>query len=314
MAHPNAIALTAMCWQEGEPLRFAVARLRAAAVTGLATVTVLTLIPVAAVNASVPASTDLSSTAIQALSPRALSPEALSSVALSVPGLTGALDAHSMGTQLALAGIPATVVTTTASRVIAFARTHLYAPYRWGASGPTYFDCSGLVLRVFSQAGLVSRLGGWGNRSGYAMLAWFRSRHLASRTNGKPGDVVVYGGGAHVGIYLGNGKVISALVEGVRIHGLYALTNGFTAFLHTGLTSSQAQSVSGSTVSSNARYTKVAAILRSGAGTSYARLRIVAAGTLIRVLASRRDSHDRTWYQVKVGTRIGWLAGWLTTR
>ena len=120
-------------------------------------------------------------------------------------------------------------------RVVALARSHLGAPYRWGAQGPDAFDCSGLVLSVFTEAGLASKVGGWANRSAYTMYAWFEQRGLTSRTNGQVGDLVVWGGGAHVGIYLGHGMAISALTSGVRITSIYALTNEFTAFLHTGL-------------------------------------------------------------------------------
>ena len=97
-----------------------------------------------------------------------------------------------------------------ASAVIAEAKSHLGARYRWAAEGPRYFDCTGLVLRSFSDAGLVSKVGGWKARSAYAMYQYFRRNKLTSRT-GRPGDVVIWGGGSHAGIYLGNGLAISAL-------------------------------------------------------------------------------------------------------
>ncbi len=206
---------------------------------------------------------------------------------------------------------------TPVARVIALARSHLGARYRHDAQGPRFFDCSGLVLRVFTQAGLVSRVGGWANRSGYAMYRWFKRRGLASRTHGQVGDVVVWGNGAHVGIYLGHGKAISALTRGVRIHGIYALTNRFTAFLHTGLSGTSLASVVKSTASSasrNVRHAAVAAALRTGAGTSYRRVAVVAHGATLAVLGHRSDSHHRTWYHVRTsGGRTGWIAGWLTT-
>ena len=45
----------------------------------------------------------------------------------------------------------------------------------------------------------------------------------------------IWGYGSHIGIYIGNGKAISTLRSGVRIHGVFAVTARFTAYLHTGM-------------------------------------------------------------------------------
>ena len=66
---------------------------------------------------------------------------------------------------------------------------------------------------------------------------YFRARGKASRTNPRIGDIVVWGGGTHVGIYIGNGRAVSALTSGVRVHGVFAVTARFTAYLHTGMSS-----------------------------------------------------------------------------
>ena len=124
---------------------------------------------------------------------------------------------------------------TPADRVIAVATSKLGAPWRYGATGPYAFDCSGLVIYSFTKAGYAAKIGSGRYRSAYSMYSWFRGRGLASRTGGRRGDLVVWGGGSHIGIYLGNGKAISALRSGVRIHGIYAVTASFTAFLHTGM-------------------------------------------------------------------------------
>jgi cell wall-associated NlpC family hydrolase len=49
------------------------------------------------------------------------------------------------------------------------------------------------------------------------------------------GDVVIYGGGTHAAIYIGHGRVISALNPrlGIRITRLHALGDRFTTFIHT---------------------------------------------------------------------------------
>jgi cell wall-associated NlpC family hydrolase len=202
-----------------------------------------------------------------------------------------------------------------ATRVIASARSHLGARYLYGAQGPRAFDCSGLVLRAFADAGLVGKLGGWGNRSGFAIYAYGRRHHLVSTTNGQPGDVVVWGGGRHVGIYLGHGMAISALVEGVRIHGIHAVTNRFTAFVHMGLTRKQASSVTKATappVRPHTRHAKVLLRVRSAPSTAATTVDALPSGARLLVRGSARDSRHRVWYRVTVGTLTGWVAGWLT--
>jgi hypothetical protein len=66
------------------------------------------------------------------------------------------------------------------------------------------------------------------------MLRWARAHHL-TLPMGRRGDVVVWGNGAHVGIYLGKGKALSTLTSGVRVHGLRVLNTRFTTFISTGL-------------------------------------------------------------------------------
>lgn len=210
--------------------------------------------------------------------------------------------------------------TTAAAKVIAEARSHLGARYRWAAEGPAYFDCTGLVLRSFTDAGLVKKVGGWNSRSAYAMYQYFRRNGLTSRT-GKPGDVVIWGGGSHAGIYLGNGLAISALREGVRIHRVNAVTARFTAFGRTNLTGATAAGTATAAKKTakaaynnpRVRHATQTLILRAGAGTSAKELGKIARSAPLAILASRKDSHERTWYQIRTaGGRTGWVAGWLT--
>lgn len=126
-----------------------------------------------------------------------------------------------------------------ASSIVAQARRHLGARYQAGSTGPSSFDCSGLVYRVFSDARLLSKIGGL--RSSAGLYAWFHSRGLANRSSPQVGDLVVYGFSgrvSHVGIYIGGGKVISALTSGVSIHGTMAVNKPFIAYLHTRLSGS----------------------------------------------------------------------------
>lgn len=81
--------------------------------------------------------------------------------------------------------------------------------YYWGASGPTYFDCSGLVYWAHKQAGV--RIGRT-TAVGYA-----GSGKSVSYNNLQIGDVITfnYGRGvAHIGIYIGNGRMVHASGKG----------------------------------------------------------------------------------------------------
>jgi hypothetical protein len=101
--------------------------------------------------------------------------------------------------------------------------------YKWGATGMRRYDCSGLVYRVFERNGLLKRIGGRRTAKGY--YNWFRDRGLVTKSNPRKGDLVVWGKGKHVGIYIGNGRAISALTSGVSRHGVKGLNVAFTAYL-----------------------------------------------------------------------------------
>ncbi len=211
---------------------------------------------------------------------------------------------------------------TAADRVISVAQAQLGDPWRWAATGPSSFDCSGLVIYAYRQAGYGSAIGNGSYRSGYAMLSWARSRGMTS-SSGRRGDVVVYGGGSHVGIYLGNGRVISTLTSGVRIHGLYAVTARFTTFIRTSVGSGTA-SGGGSSSSYRAgviynnvdhiRHTTSAVNMRTGPSTGYRSVGTLPAGSKLLATKSTRDTSGRIWYWVwsyAAGKSV-WVAGWFT--
>ena len=89
------------------------------------------------------------------------------------------------------------------------AQKYVGTPYVWGGSTPeTGFDCSGYVCWVYNQNGYdVGRTTANG--------LWNKSQHI-SEAEAKPGDLVFFDetydtlGKSHVGIYLGNGKMVSA--------------------------------------------------------------------------------------------------------
>lgn len=81
--------------------------------------------------------------------------------------------------------------------------------YYWGAQGPNYFDCSGLVYWAHNQAGVKI---GRTTAAGYA-----GSGKSVSYSNLQIGDVITfnYGRGvAHIGIYIGNGRMVHASGKG----------------------------------------------------------------------------------------------------
>jgi cell wall-associated NlpC family hydrolase len=216
---------------------------------------------------------------------------------------------------------PLKAVPTRADQVIAIARSKLGRPWVYGAAGPSLFDCSGLVIYAFRTAGISSVVGSSSEVSAYALYARFRALGRASRTGGRPGDLVIWGGGSHVGIYLGNGLAISTLVSGVRVHAIGALTTPFTAFLHTGIAAIAATAVprpsptratAARVAVTSHRIVTTAVRLRSGASTAASVIDTLAAGTNVGVVGSARDGSGRSWVHVLVGGRLGWVAGWLT--
>lgn len=125
--------------------------------------------------------------------------------------------------------------TTEAKQIIRIAMAQRGDPWRHGARGPRAFDCSGLVIYAFKKAGDSRAVGRGRLASARALYHWYRARGLASRHNPRIGDLVIWGGGTHVGIYIGRGKAISTLIRGVRVHRVHAVTARFTAYLHTGM-------------------------------------------------------------------------------
>jgi cell wall-associated NlpC family hydrolase len=294
-------------------------RLRALAVTTLAAVVLLSTSTTGdAVAARTPDGPPTS--ALLGLDAGLQSAEDQASPAAPDPTLAPALAAEvasseSTGT---VEAAPATVRTAAApdvvsasSVVVAFARSHLRARYQHYATGPSSFDCSGLMWRVFTEAGLSRKVG---SRSARGIYVSYRARGLASRRNPQIGDLVVWGQGSHVGVYIGRGYAISALVQGVRIHRIGAMFTPFTAYLHTHLSSlmKPAWELELARHMRSLRHaTRTVTLRATSGGTRIGRL---GHGTRLVVLARQRD-HGQLWLRVLTFSgRTGWLPATATAR
>jgi cell wall-associated NlpC family hydrolase len=123
-------------------------------------------------------------------------------------------------------------------RLFAEAKTKIGDKWVHFAKGPDRFDCVGYVYYVFNQEGLKDKIGGYRGVKGY--YDWFRARGAVSKDNPQPGDLIIWGDFQHVGMYVGDGEAISALVNpwGVKIHPVKGwLNEPFRYYLHTHLSS-----------------------------------------------------------------------------
>ena len=198
------------------------------------------------------------------------------------------------------------------ARIVQIAESHIGAVYKFGAEGMQAFDCSGLVFRVFKEAGLVSKISGI-RRGAKGYYHWFRKRGLASRSNPKPGDLVIWHRGKHIGIYVGDGQVVSALNKkyGVRKTGI-SFVSGFTTYLHVRI-HGRVRAAGDGTGPTNTAVRTVAQrlVVRDGPGRSHNRVATVRRGTIIRVKDRALDAQDREWIGGKLPSgKFGWVPAW----
>ncbi|MGZ5377742.1 MAG: peptidoglycan hydrolase RipC [Mycobacterium sp.] len=93
--------------------------------------------------------------------------------------------------------------------VIQAALSRIGSPYSWGGSGPSAFDCSGLVMWSFQQAGISLPHSSQALANGGAPV---------SLDQMQPGDVVnYYSDASHTAIYIGNGMMVHASTYGTPV-------------------------------------------------------------------------------------------------
>ncbi|MEU9706880.1 C40 family peptidase [Streptomyces sp. NPDC047981] len=122
---------------------------------------------------------------------------------LSRAGAVSALTLAALGgTMLAPGAAPeAQAATSHAGKALNIAASKKGSPYKYGASGPTRFDCSGLTLYSYKKAGK--------SLPRTAQQQYNKTRHISASSRQK-GDLVFFHSGGrvyHVGIYAGSGKI-----------------------------------------------------------------------------------------------------------
>jgi cell wall-associated NlpC family hydrolase len=89
------------------------------------------------------------------------------------------------------------------------ALTRIGSPYSWGGSGPSQFDCSGLVMWAFQQAGVSLP---------HSSQALARGGQPVEMSQMQPGDVVnYYSDASHSAIYIGDGMMVHASTYGTPV-------------------------------------------------------------------------------------------------
>ena len=95
------------------------------------------------------------------------------------------------------------------SKALKYALQQVGDVYVWAAAGPTRWDCSGLTMRAFQQAGVSLP------HSSRIQIRYGKS--ISSRSL-KPGDLVFFGKPiSHVAMYMGGGKMVHAPRPGKRV-------------------------------------------------------------------------------------------------
>ena len=116
------------------------------------------------------------------------------------------INGQSTGITPSAAALNGTNGSSTANKIVTTAKKYIGVPYVWGGSTPRGFDCSGYVQYVFDQHGISLPR---------TTTEQYRIGTYVSKSNLKVGDLVflqnTYREGiSHVGIYVGDGKMIHA--------------------------------------------------------------------------------------------------------
>src|SRR6266542_1114250 len=108
-----------------------------------------------------------------------------------------------------------------AAKAVAYAKAQVGKPYAYGADGPDSFDCSGLTMMAWAQAGVSLP---------HSSSAQYSATRRISAGELQPGDLIFYYSPiSHVAIYVGGGMQVAATHTGDYVR-LQALHTGITGY------------------------------------------------------------------------------------
>jgi peptidoglycan DL-endopeptidase CwlO len=122
--------------------------------------------------------------------------------AFAFPGAAAAGDGRDTVPVVSSERTPDIPLATRGERAVRYALDAVGIPYRWGGESPsTGFDCSGLVRWAYGHVGIDLP------HSSYSLYGVGRR---ASPSRLEPGDILFFEGLGHVGLYVGNGRMVHA--------------------------------------------------------------------------------------------------------
>jgi peptidoglycan DL-endopeptidase CwlO len=113
--------------------------------------------------------------------------------------------------------LPEVSASGNAAAAVQYAMAQVGDAYVYGAAGPDAFDCSGLTMMAWAQAGVSLP---------HSSSAQYSSGPQVAASDLQPGDLVFYYNPiSHVGMYIGNGMIVHAANpgSGVTTAGLYSM-------------------------------------------------------------------------------------------
>ena len=113
--------------------------------------------------------------------------------------------------------VPTVSVSGRAGAAVQYALSQVGDSYVYGAAGPSAYDCSGLTMMAWAQAGVSLP---------HSSSAQMGSGTPVSQSELAPGDLVFYYSPvSHVGIYIGNGQIAHAAnpSTGVRVDPVFSM-------------------------------------------------------------------------------------------
>jgi peptidoglycan DL-endopeptidase CwlO len=108
-----------------------------------------------------------------------------------------------------------------AAKAVAFAKAQVGEPYQFGGAGPNSWDCSGLTMVAWAQAGVSLP---------HSSSAQYGATRHVSASELQPGDLIFYYSPvSHVAIFVGGGMQVAATHTGdfVRLQPLHSGITGY---------------------------------------------------------------------------------------